>query len=174
MLLKLSLAYACRCDHRTPAPGSIPPCYIGEDWRQVTLTEFINCSSNLAWNRQTRMLANLSLVNCYDHYRRNDPVNNEKMLQSAIENLTNLPYFGIMKYINESQFLLEQTFSLKFAHPLGDVRRKSRGTKYVVNTLDPSVLQLLRKRNSYDVRLYNFAKQLFFKRYEYARTIAPA
>lgn len=40
-------------------------CFEGEDWSEVTLEEFLNCDHNLAFNRQTRMLADLSLVGCY-------------------------------------------------------------------------------------------------------------
>ena len=40
-------------------------CFDGEDWSEVTLEEFLSCDHNLAFNRQTRMLADLSLVGCY-------------------------------------------------------------------------------------------------------------
>lgn len=40
----------------------IPPCYQGDNWEGVELDEFINCDSNLAANRQTRMLADLELI----------------------------------------------------------------------------------------------------------------
>ena len=33
----------------------------------VTLEEFTSCPHNLAFNRQTRMLADLDLVNCYEN-----------------------------------------------------------------------------------------------------------
>ena len=42
-------------------------CYSGEDWTNVSLEEFINCDSNLAWNRQTRMLADLTQIGCYQN-----------------------------------------------------------------------------------------------------------
>ena len=37
------------------------------DWTGVTLEDFTNCPYNLAFNRQTRMLADLELVSCYDN-----------------------------------------------------------------------------------------------------------
>lgn len=39
---------------------------LGDNWIDVTLDEFAACESNLAANRQTRMLADLALVNCYN------------------------------------------------------------------------------------------------------------
>lgn len=37
----------------------MPLCYEAETWENVTLDEFMACKSNLATNRQTRMLAGL-------------------------------------------------------------------------------------------------------------------
>ena len=36
------------------------------DWAGVSLANFTACPHNLAPNRQTRMLADLALVNCYN------------------------------------------------------------------------------------------------------------
>ena len=49
----------------------IPKCYDEDedgdgDWVGVSLDEFMTCPDNLARNRQTRMLADLDLVNCYN------------------------------------------------------------------------------------------------------------
>uniref|UniRef100_A0A3Q3XDK1 Heparan-sulfate 6-O-sulfotransferase n=1 Tax=Mola mola TaxID=94237 RepID=A0A3Q3XDK1_MOLML len=40
------------CDGRSPTQDELPNCYSGDDWSGVTLTEFMNCPSNLANNRQ--------------------------------------------------------------------------------------------------------------------------
>uniref|UniRef100_A0A673C5C6 Heparan-sulfate 6-O-sulfotransferase n=1 Tax=Sphaeramia orbicularis TaxID=375764 RepID=A0A673C5C6_9TELE len=45
------------CDGRSPTQDELPTCYSGDDWSGVTLTEFMNCASNLANNRQTKMNA---------------------------------------------------------------------------------------------------------------------
>uniref|UniRef100_A0A3Q0SXA6 Heparan-sulfate 6-O-sulfotransferase n=1 Tax=Amphilophus citrinellus TaxID=61819 RepID=A0A3Q0SXA6_AMPCI len=44
------------CDGRSPTQDELPTCYSGDDWSGVTLTEFMNCPSNLANNRQVRIL----------------------------------------------------------------------------------------------------------------------
>lgn len=41
-------------------------CYSGRSWTGVSLNEFLSCSHNLAFNRQTRMLSDLNLVGCYN------------------------------------------------------------------------------------------------------------
>lgn len=50
------------CNGRDATDEEIPPCYRGLTWEAVELDEFIDCESNLAANRQTRMLADLELV----------------------------------------------------------------------------------------------------------------
>ena len=42
-------------------------CFNGKDWSNVSLEEFLDCDQNLGFNRQTRMLADLSLVGCYSN-----------------------------------------------------------------------------------------------------------
>ncbi|XP_043999626.1 heparan-sulfate 6-O-sulfotransferase 1-A [Gambusia affinis] len=54
------------CDGRTPTPEELPSCYEGSDWSGCTLQQFMDCPYNLANNRQVRMLADLSLVGCYN------------------------------------------------------------------------------------------------------------
>ncbi|KAG7487428.1 hypothetical protein MATL_G00023290 [Megalops atlanticus] len=54
------------CDGRTPTPEELPSCYEGTDWSGCTLQQFMDCPYNLANNRQVRMLADLSLVGCYN------------------------------------------------------------------------------------------------------------
>uniref|UniRef100_A0A3B5N1I8 Heparan-sulfate 6-O-sulfotransferase n=1 Tax=Xiphophorus couchianus TaxID=32473 RepID=A0A3B5N1I8_9TELE len=42
------------CDGRPPTQDELPACYSGEDWTGVPLTDFMNCPSNLANNRQVQ------------------------------------------------------------------------------------------------------------------------
>lgn len=44
----------------------VQECFAGRKPSTVTQEEFARCKDNLALNRQTRMLADLTLVNCYD------------------------------------------------------------------------------------------------------------
>lgn len=87
--------------------------FIGEDWMDVALDDFADCESNLgkckayytgksffficvkwinlnvitAANRQTRMLADLALVNCYNKTGMSQKERDRIMLSSAKRNL---------------------------------------------------------------------------------------
>ena len=50
------------CDGRSPTQDELPTCYAGDDWSGVALTEFMDCPSNLANNRQVRR----PIVTIYD------------------------------------------------------------------------------------------------------------
>lgn len=50
------------CKGRPATDEEIPTCYEGDNWEGVTLDEFMDCESNLAASRQTRMLADLELI----------------------------------------------------------------------------------------------------------------
>ncbi|CAH2000447.1 unnamed protein product [Acanthoscelides obtectus] len=54
------------CKGRPATEKELPPCYEGDNWGGVGLDEFIACKSNLAANRQTRMLADLELIGTVD------------------------------------------------------------------------------------------------------------
>lgn len=60
---------------------------LGDNWIDVTLDEFAECDSNLAANRQTRMMADLALVNCYNKSSMPPHERNKLMLASAKRNL---------------------------------------------------------------------------------------
>ncbi|MCP9265015.1 Heparan-sulfate 6-O-sulfotransferase 3 [Dirofilaria immitis] len=81
------------CNGRPPTPEQLPMCFDPEiGWDGVSLDEFLACPYNLAFNRQTRMLADLTLINCYDT-RTTDVATREKiMLESAKANLKNLAF----------------------------------------------------------------------------------
>ena len=59
-MLIIFIAY--RCKGRSPSISDAPFCFRGDSWENVTLGEFMNCPTNLARNRQTRMLANLTKI----------------------------------------------------------------------------------------------------------------
>ena len=77
-----------------------------EDWGGVTLDEFTSCPHNLANNRQTRMLANLSKIHCYNKTAMSEAQRNALMLESAKENLRNMAFFGITEYQRETQVII--------------------------------------------------------------------
>jgi len=150
------------CNGRIATKAELPKCYAGEDWLNVSLADFMACESNLAVNRQTRMLADLTLVNCYNVTEQNPEERGEKMLASAKRNLRSMAFFGMVERQEESQHLFEDTFRLRFNsvfeqydHELGEKLQR---------TLSEETVERIRQLNSLDVRLYAYAKQLLDER----------
>ena len=90
----------------------------GANWTGVELDEFMDCPYNLAHNRQTRMLADLTLAGCYTGYNSTeDQLERDRiLLQSAKQNLAKMAYFGLTEQQSASQYIFEQTFQLDFAN----------------------------------------------------------
>lgn len=64
----------------------------------MKLDEFASCDSNLAANRQTRMLSDLALVGCYNKTSMPAHERDRVMLASAKRNLAAMSYFGLTEY----------------------------------------------------------------------------
>lgn len=71
----------------------------------VGFEEFSKCDSNLATNRQTRMLSDLSLVGCYNKSSMPAHERDRIMLASAKRNLAAMSYFGLTEYQKVSKKL---------------------------------------------------------------------
>lgn len=71
----------------------------------VSLEEFTGCDSNLATNRQTRMLSDLALVGCYNKSSMPAHERDRIMLASAKRNLAAMSYFGLTEYQKASVIL---------------------------------------------------------------------
>lgn len=153
------------CNGRAATDAEIPACYDDEDWMGVELAEFMACSSNLALNRQTRMLADLRLVNCYNSTGVMTSEEREAtILQSAKENLMKLTFFGLTEHQQESQYLFEETFNLRF-HVKFDQHAHDTAHK-TEEELSDETLGAIAKLNHLDVQLYDFAKKVMFERFE--------
>ena len=131
-----------------------------DDWKGVSLTEFTDCRHNLANNRQTRMLANLSQVGCYKHLAGSDSRSQCHLLQSAKENLANMAFFGLTEYQQQIQYLFERTMGSRFKTDFFQYNHTHS------SEVEPTPGQRYRVRqvNSLDIELYQYAKSLFFKR----------
>ena len=134
--------------------------FVGEDWSGVQLEEFLHCPHNLGRNRQTRMLANLSLVHCYDFSAMPPAERDATILQSAKGNLQNMAFFGLTEFQAATQYLFERTFKLKF---IDDFVQYNQTHASQVD-ISPSERQQVQKVNALDIELYRYAKELFFQR----------
>ena len=114
------------------------------------------------------MLADLTLVNCFNenamsHYKRN-----EIMLQSAKRNLKDFAFFGITEFQTDSQYLFESIFeNLKFntAFQLSNVTIAANNS----SILKESQIEIIRHNNYLDIELYKYATHLFHRRLKLLR-----
>lgn len=165
--------------------------FSGENWMGVQLDEFMNCDSNLATNRQTRMLSDLAIIGCYNKSSMPAHERDRIMLASAKRNLAAMSYFGLTEYqkvtkknkknlrkkidLNKfiipfyfhfqiSQYVFEETFNLRFAIPFE--QHNSTVSSSTLNHLRPDQRNKIEQLNALDTELYEFAKKLLFQRFE--------
>ncbi len=145
------------CDGHLPTLSELPSCYNGDDWSGCSLEEFMACPYNLANNRQTRMLADLSLVGCYNLSIMSESQRWAMLLESAKRNLRNMAFFGLTEYQRKTQYLFEHTFRLSFIAPFTQLN----GTRAASVEVEPVTQRRIRELNQWDVELYEYARDLF-------------
>lgn len=153
------------CDGRSPTLSELPSCYSGDDWSGCSLQEFMDCPYNLANNRQTRMLADLSLVGCYNVSAMNEEERWAVLLESAKRNLLGMAFFGLTEYQRKTQYLFERTFNLEFIAPFTQLNGTRASSVEVPAETEHRILKL----NRWDVELYEYARDLFLQRFQVAR-----
>ncbi|XP_066256490.1 heparan-sulfate 6-O-sulfotransferase 2 [Euwallacea similis] len=152
------------CKGRLATLGEIPSCYDGDNWEGVELDDFIDCDSNLAANRQTRMLADLELIGCYDQNYMPKADRDRIMLASAKKNLQSMAFFGLTEHQKISQYIFEETFNLRFAIPFE--QNNATVSSSTITSLTTAQAAKIAKLNNLDIDLYNFAKKLLLARFE--------
>ncbi|XP_038862577.1 heparan-sulfate 6-O-sulfotransferase 2-like [Salvelinus namaycush] len=153
------------CDGRSPTLAELPSCYPGDDWSGCSLKDFMDCPYNLANNRQVRMLADLSLVGCYNDSAMSEDERWAVLLESAKRNLRGMAFFGLTEYQRKTQYLFEKTFRLAFIAPFTQLN----GTRASSVEVAPETQQRIRQLNQWDVKLYEYARDLFLQRFQVAR-----
>ncbi|XP_034409260.1 heparan-sulfate 6-O-sulfotransferase 3-B-like [Cyclopterus lumpus] len=153
------------CDGRPPTQDELPACYSGEDWTGVPLADFMSCPSNLANNRQVRMLADLSLVGCYNMSSVSELERGRVLLASAKANLRNMVFYGLTEFQRKTQYLFERTFGLRFIRAFTQIN----STRAASVGISEKVRWRIEGLNALDVELYEYAKELFLRRYQHNR-----
>ncbi|KAK4301854.1 hypothetical protein Pmani_026029 [Petrolisthes manimaculis] len=159
------------CNGRSATKKEMPPCYATETWENVTLEEFMTCESNLAINRQTRMLADLSLVQCYNKAMMSPEERDNTLLLSAKNNLRKMAFFGLTEQQEVNQYLFEETFNLKFKKRFLQYNQTISET--TLQDIDPKILERIRDLNRLDVELYEYAHRLLRYRFEMLKAQDP-
>lgn len=150
------------CNNKIPTSQELPSCFDAQlGWNDVTFEEFTQCPYNLANNRETRMLSDLTLVGCYNKSLMSEDRRNQIMLQSAKENLLKMAFFGLQDDMRRSQYIFERTFGLQFNKPLINWNETTDVTE-----LSREQLQRVKQLNLLDLQLYAFAKQIFYQRFD--------
>jgi len=138
-----------------------------EDWMNVTLAEFTACNHNLALNRQTRMIADLTKIECYKHLGNLTHVPHDierKMLESAKENLVKMRWFGLIEYQLASKELFEYSFQpLRF--DIEFEKWDDTHSSAAIQDIPQKLIDEITRLNHLDAELYAFARELFFQRY---------
>lgn len=117
------------------------------------------------------MLANLTLVGCYDHSAIPDSAERDRiLLDSAIENLRQMAFFGLTERQADSQFLFERTFGMRFGRRFVQFNN-THAHKADITDDEVSAVQRL---NRLDLALYKFASRLFDKRVRWSRAVHKA
>jgi heparan sulfate 6-O-sulfotransferase HS6ST1 len=133
----------------------------------VTLDDFLACPHNLAANRQTRMMADLALVGCYNRSYMPEEQRNTVLLSSAKRNLAAMAFFGLTELQKMSQYVFEETFNLRFAVPFE--QHNLTVSSATLSSLTGSQLKTVQQVNALDIELYDFAKRLMYNRFERLR-----
>lgn len=145
-----------RCDGRRVSLFEVRPCF-QDTWEGVSLDEFMQCRDNLATNRQTRMLADLTQSECY---KKSKLIEKDALrLESAKQNVEQMAFFGLTKYQKETQKLFEKTFNMKFKV---DFKRLDDDMADIFVSEDEFL-----KMMSYidlDIQLFLYAKDLFLQK----------
>jgi len=156
------------CMGHQATPAELPPCYSGDNWLGVQLDQFMSCESNLATNRQTRMLSDLALVGCYNRTAMPANERDRVMLASAKRNLASMAYFGLTEFQKISQYVFEETFNLRFALPFE--QHNSTVSSSTQRNMKPEQQRKVAELNALDTELYEFGKSLLFERFQRLKT----
>lgn len=157
-------------------------CFTGKSWNKtLTWPNYLKCEYNQANNRQVRMLANYNLLGCNvlkcwtkssSCSIKEKLINEEKILKSAKHTLIDMAFFGLVEHQQLSEYLFLKTFDqkrFKFSVPMIDLHETiaRNAIKGEANNYKEQIAQ----NNHLDIQLYEFAKEVFFKRIEFFSNI---
>ena len=73
-----------------------------------------------------------------------------------------MSFFGLTEYQKISQYIFEETFNLRFAIPFE--QHNSTLSMQAFDSLTEAQKKKVKKNNSLDIELYDFAKELMLQR----------
>ena len=126
------------------------------------IEQFSSCEDYVAKNRQTRLLANYNPKDKSCSIFKDE--NKKKLLENAKEVLKKMSYFALAEYEELSQKLFEKTFKNSFKFDQKVKFQKHSSTTLTIQNMNITLKEKLIQLNDLDIKLYNFAKKLFFDR----------
>uniref|UniRef100_T1IVF7 Heparan-sulfate 6-O-sulfotransferase n=1 Tax=Strigamia maritima TaxID=126957 RepID=T1IVF7_STRMM len=159
------------CGGKEATTDELPPCFQDETWDDVQLDEFMSCKSNLAINRQTRMLANLDLVGCYNTSLMTPEERDTIMLSSAKENVRKMAFFGLCEHQLINQYLFENIFDMHFLTQFRQFNETHVAT--LLKSVSTAQVEQIRQLNRLDIELYEYAQTLLLQRFEQMKNSDP-
>jgi heparan sulfate 6-O-sulfotransferase HS6ST1 len=75
-----------------------------------------------------------------------------------------MAFFGLTEYPRISQKLFEETFDMMFLD--ADTHGFGRSKRSILSDVSEETIEAIKKANSLDVQLYEYAKQLLFDRFD--------
>jgi hypothetical protein len=123
------------------------------------------------------MLADFSQIGCNTlkcmemNYECSDELKNfneQKILHSAKHSLLGLAFFGLAEEQKLSEYLFLKTFGedkFRFSEPIIDI--KNTNAEKAINGEAGKYIERIKSRNNLDIDLYEFAKEIFYKRVAY-------
>ncbi|CAK9303038.1 unnamed protein product [Gordionus sp. m RMFG-2023] len=133
-----------------------------QNFSELTLEEFVYCQNQWSNNRMTRHLADMSIIECDKSLSTEQK--NHIMLESAKINLQlGLKVFGITEYVPETIYLFEKVLGISFSNK-ELLKNKESKSEDRIKCLDQDMLIKIAQNNQLDVKLYDFALELFRER----------
>jgi hypothetical protein len=134
------------------------------------------------------MLADLAHIGCYNSSAMPTARRRASMIADAKSNLRRLAFFGLTERQIDSGYLFERRFGVRFqqhlrnqfstnAEPSADNgsaafnQYNSTRAEDAANRLPEAELNRVRHANKLDIELYDYARRLFNKRLQIARTL---
>jgi hypothetical protein len=145
----------------------------------VTLDEFLMCRTNLALNRQTRMLASFDSSLC-GYLRRSSGkstevsrrLDDQMLLESAKHTLSYMSFFGISEHPYYSMRLFERSYLTGFMFK--EIEKEEEAGKsdetavdLLYKSLSDRQLAKITQANHLDVELYRHATKLFVNKLKF-------
>ncbi|CAN7995662.1 unnamed protein product [Ixodes hexagonus] len=155
-------------------PPDTADCFGTRSPDNVSWAEFLACPANPALNRQTHMLADRGLVDGCNGSADAPLAGADRdvvLLASARRNLRRMAFFGLAEFPRLSQGLFEATFGLHFrpAPHRGSLRGRWKGRPHGPTGQAGAIAAA----NGLDVRLYAYAKDLLFSRFQALKEAHP-